>query len=270
MPSTKLTMIFQVSTQPSGTNAIQRTAGWTESVYGGELTSALRNDFRKLQRARAAMLPAQAAIIGQRFQVVLPTGGSSTTAERFPGQVADANNESSVPLPSDALLIKSATVAANSRNTILRCWPEVWQNGGEVISTSPVTTALANYFAELRGFAMLGRDLTSPREPIFDIEGTTLSFGDPTILTVPGLVRISRAKDTAGVLRSATVKVTAALTSSTYTIAGWPYGDATGGQARDTTTAIYAITNSSVSRLITRKVGRPLFVFRGRRSKRRG
>jgi len=266
----KLTMIFQVTTTPQGTAAIPRTAGWTESVYNGVLTAGTRTQFRALMRARADLLPVGAAIIGQRYQVVLPTGGSSTGGERFPGTFFVTTDDSyPIDIPSSALLVKSLTSAANTRNTILRGMPDGISVGGELSANTKFTNALNAYFAELAGWDMLGRDLTADREPIQNIEGTTLSFFDPTILTVPGAVRLSRVKDLAGVLRSATVKVTAALTSSTYTVTGWTYGDGTGGKAYDVTPGLRTITTSSASRIITRKVGRPLFVFRGRRSKRR-
>lgn len=270
MPAYKLTMIFQVTTQPQGSAAIPRTAGWTESVYNGVLTSATRASFARLQQARAALLPPSAAIIGQRYQVVLPTGGSSTSADKYPGTAYITPGDNLLTdIPSVGLLIKSNTNTVNVASRVLRGLPDDWVQGGELRQFSPIQTAINAYFGQLTGWSMLGRNLTAPRIPIFNIEGTTLTLVDPTALTVGGVLRISRAKDVNGILRSATVRVVAALTTSTYTIQGWTYGDTTDGQLRDVTPDIHAITTSSVARVVTKKVGRPLFVFHGKRSKRR-
>lgn len=267
----KLTMIFQAATQPQSGATPQRVAGWSESVYAPNLTNTLRQQFRDLMTARAALLPNTAAIVGQRYQVVLPVGGSNSGAERFPGTwPASLSGEPAQDIPSAALYCRTLTTGANSRMTILRCIPDEWVKGGELAATTSITQRINAYFAELKGWSMLGRNLAAPRLPIFSISDTgLLSFSEVQTVTVNALLRISRAKDENDILRSATVKVTSQPTTSSAQLQGWPYGATTGGIAVDYTTQLYTMTDSAISRIITKKVGRPLFVFRGRKSRRR-
>jgi len=263
----KLTMIFQATTTPNGTSAIPRTAGWTESVYNGTLTTGTRTQFAALMAARAGLLPNNAAIIGQRYQVVLPTGGSSTGALRFPGTAPLAGTFQG-DIPSSSLLCKTQTAGANIRNTIIRCLPDNWISGGELVGNTTITAALQAYFDELTGWDMLGRDLTAVATPITEIsEDGVVSFYDPLAIPTPCKVRIASSIDADGFRRGGSFKALSQPTTSSVLLLNWPYGVTENGTIRIQATDLRTITTTSVARVITKKVGRPLFVFRGRKSK---
>jgi len=267
----KLTMIFQAATQPVASATPQRVAGWSESVYNQTLTEGTRTQFRALMQARAACLPNTAAIVGQRYQLVNPVGGSNSGAERFPGtwNAVDATNPSQ-DIPSAALYCRTLTTAANSRMTILRCLPDDWVKGGELYATTSVMQRLEAYFDQLRGWSMLGRNLAAARLPIFAISDTGLvSFTENQAPVGVGLARITGALDEDQLRRAGTFKVTANPSPSSVQLQGWNYGATTGGVFIVYTPQFYQMTTTAISRVITKKVGRPLFVFRGRRSKRR-
>jgi len=266
----KLTMIFQCTTDPEGTGAVPRTAGWTESVYNGVLTAATRNSFRDLMAARAGLLPKEAAIVGQRFQVVLPTGGSSTGGQRFNGSAPDAGTGRQTDVPSTSLFCKTLTSDLNTRNTIIRCIPDNWVVGGELLTSANITTALNTYFGELAGWDMLGRQLDAEQIPIFAITDTGLvSFDENQTIATPGKVRISSSVDEDGIRRGGLFKALSQPTPSSVQLQGWTYPATKGGTLRVQPIGLHTMTTTTVSRVITKKVGRPLFVFRGRRSKKR-
>jgi len=266
----KLTMIFQCTTDPEGTGAVPRTAGWTESVYNSTLTTGVRNQFRDLMVARAGLLPREAAIVGQRYQVVLPTGGSSTGGQRFNGSAPAAGSGRQTDVPSTSLLCKTLTQDLNTRNTIIRCIPDEWVRGGELLTSSFITTALQSYFTELTGWDMLGRQLDAAQIPIFAITDAGLvSFFENTAVSVPGKVRISSSVDEDGIRRGGVFKALSQPTASSVLLENWNYPATKGGTLRAQPIGLHTITTSSVSRVITKKVGRPLFVFLGRRSKKR-
>lgn len=266
----KLTMIFQGTTQPSGTTGVARTAGWSESVYNSVLTAGTRASFTDLMTARAKILAPGYSIIGQRYQVVLPTGGSSTGAQRFPGSASGPASDPLADYPGIALFCRTKTAAANIRPTTLRGLCDSWVSGGELSVTTFQRGLLEAYFAELTGWSMLGRNLAAPRLPVFAISETgVVSLTAAAVVTVPGLIRVSSSVDADGIRRSATLKALSQPTASSIATEGWPYGATEGGTVRDQTATLIAMTSTDISRIITRKPGRPLFVFRGRRSKRR-
>jgi len=267
----KLTMIFQAATQPVSPATPQRVAGWSESVYVASLTTRARQQFRDLMTARAACLPNTAAIVGQRYQPVMPVGGSNSGAERFPGTwPASLTGEPAQDIPSSALYCRTLTTQANSRMTILRCIPDEWVRGGELWYPTSVQQRLEAYFAQLTGWQMLGRDLTAPRLPIYQItdEGL-LNFDEAQAPIAVGTVRITSTMDSNKIRWSGTYKVTSNPTPSTVQLLGWNHGNTEGGSLIIYTPTLIPMTTTAISRIITKKVGRPLFVFRGRRSKRR-
>lgn len=266
----KLTMIFQMTTVPQGTAAVPRIAGWSESVYNSSLTAGTRAQFRDLMTARAALLPRSAAIVGQRYQVVDPTGGSSTGAERFQGYSFSGNPGDATDVPQVAIYCKTLTVSANIRPTTIRCIPDSWVVGGELLANTAITQALQRYFDQLTGWSMRGRNLSAPQYPIFQISETGLvSLTAVQAIAVPGLVRISSSVDEDGIRRGGAFKALTQPTPSSVQLEGWTYGATKGGNIRVQTPGLIQMTTTSVSRIITRKVGRPLFAFRGRRSRRR-
>jgi len=266
----KLTMIFQGTTVPTSSSVTPRTCGWSESVYNSSLTAGTRTNFRNLMMARAALLAKNFSIVGQRYQVVLPTGGSSTGADQFPGTASAGTIDDGGDFPSVALFCKTSTVAANIRPTTIRGLPDEWVKGGEFSKTGARDGLLQAYFDQLTGWSMLGRNLAAPQLPIFSIsDAGLLSFTVDQAVSTPGLVRISSSVDEDGIRRGGTFKALAQPTASSLTLQGWNYPETKGGILRVQTPGLIAMTTTVVSRTITRKVGRPLFAFRGRRSKRR-
>lgn len=265
-------MVMQMATSPTGGAAVQRVGGWSESVYNGGFGPQTLASFGRLMQARAALLPPQAAIVGQRYQQVMPVGGSSTGATRYPGTAvgADGTTQLKTDVPQMALLCKTRTSDANIRPTIIRCIPDDCVSGGEFYNSPYWYTALQAYFGQLTGWSMLGRDLTATQFPVFAVSaGGLLSFTANQTLMTPGLLRVSGARDDDGVRHSGTFKVLDQPSPSSATLQGWTAGATTGGKAYVVTPVLHTMTTTDVSRIIVKKVGRPLFQFRGRQSKRR-
>jgi len=266
----KFTMLFHYSTEPLGGAAAIRTAGWSESVYNPGLGPNSYASFQRLARARAGLLPQRASIIGYRIQQVMPVGGSSTGAWNFPGTVYPTGTIlASGDVPQACLLCRTRTSDQNIRPTLLRCFPDFWIRGGELFPSTGQTDALAAYFAQLTGWSMLGRDLSAEQWPVFAVSETgLLSFTAAHTVTVPGLLRVSGSIGEWGNRFSGTFKALSQPTTSSVQLEGWNFGATTGGKAYVVTPSLHTLTTTEVSRIIVKKVGRPFFAYRGRRSNR--
>jgi hypothetical protein len=274
----KCTMFFVQNTAVSSPNApIHRQGGWTESwYYPGVSVPAARAAFGdassvpNLCSARAAMLPLGASIVAQRYQVVAPTVS--------PAQLTSFNYTSPGGVegdyPQGALLCRvPALGASNVRRAILRGLPDSVVTEGEYTPSFGFGISLAGFFGALQPFAFRGRDLSQPVLKIINVTAAGVVTTETNItLTVGQMVRVLKTQTSAGSLKGGRFQVSAVGPgSNVFTLLNWALGATTGGSVRPDL-VVYPMIDSgniSVSRVVTRRVGRPFVTFRGRRSTRR-
>jgi len=269
MPVYKLTMLIDYVSDPGGTGAGTRVGGWSESVYWDALGPDTVTGFNTLCQKRAAMLPAGSSVIGQRYQQVDPTvGGSSTGGFRYPSPGGTGFERD---IPQAAILMRiGATGFANKRPMYLRGIPDGQIVGGELRLEPPWKDAFLAYLTELAGWKFRGRDLTAPTVPIFSIDGTgNVVTEQPITLAVADMVRILRFRG--GSIINGRFPVETVTSTTVFKLRGWNGGSGTGGKIRKDNYVypVMARNQMAVSRIVVRKVGRPFFQYRGRRSKKR-
>ncbi len=252
-------------------------AGWSESIYwfGDDvvaLTTALTqatNGNPGLLPARAALLPASAAIIGVRLYQG-GAGRGQSLGLSYPGA---AGNQTDVPQM--ALLCKLGNAsAAVARRFTIRGIPDVFVTAGEWIPTIAYANLVGDYIRALQNFVFRAIDPASPVAPIFAINTAGLvQLNQNTSPFVNGqFVTIQKALDVNQIPRSLKTTITAiGPNANQFTLAAWPFGPCTGGKATAKTFGLWGITASlsGVVRAVVRKVGRPFEQYRGRRSKKR-
>ncbi len=142
----KMTQLFQCGTIDKDGNAA-RIGGFSESWYS-DLTlssSQLNTQWGTLCRLRAALLPENCRIVGQRLAEVDPVGASRGYDSVYPGTQTSAND-----LPQVALQwTMRSTTGFNNRQVTLRAVPDVRVLRGEYNPSDVFNAALAAYFAEL-------------------------------------------------------------------------------------------------------------------------
>jgi hypothetical protein len=261
----KVDLLFHASTNKAGGSPDQvRTAGWSEGWYTDKDINAARISVDFLCRARASFLTNSAAIIGQRYRVV--GGGSSTDNRQYPG-----SGTGLADLPAMAILASIGTAGGpNVRRFALRGLADARAVEGEFIPSQQMTAALT-WFATLLGneqFKFKARVLTNVKGQIDSITtGGVVVMKDPVTLSIGDRVRFLRVTDVNGQSQSGVYLVTAAADSTHFTVAGYTGAASISGFARKEQTAYYACLSSSFQRgrVITHKVGRGFFQFRGRR-----
>jgi hypothetical protein len=282
----KATLLFQCVTGRSniqidprttqlGTN--QRIAGWSESYYTENVSFAdllLRvtgtgGAANSLCSARAALLPLSAAIVGQRYQELSPVGPSTTATELFRGVSGQLTD-----IPQMALLCKVPTSnALKFRRLILRGIPDDIVIQGEYAPTRTFSDALDFFFLILGAFKM--RINTTGRPVVVNsisaINVVTLKDIRPAGLLAGMYVTFAGVQPATGRPVGGTFRVDAlGGVNNTFTITGWDKGASTGGSMTFVTETFPSLValGSSVSRIITRKVGRPFGGYVGRASRR--
>lgn len=272
MATFKGTMIFSMNTIPAAGNAATRVGGWSESVYGSyDSVGIFTTPFLQLCASRAALLPASASIIGQRYQAILPLGGSSTTNNVFPGR-----SDMDTDLPQVSLLYRLRGLGVgNARPYYIRCIPDDLVKKGEFVPTPAYTAQLGSFFGRLASvFQFRARSLAADRYPFLTISNTGAYITTlPTIWAVDTIVSISRALKTDGKFINGRFRVATVTTPQTGTFSNWPAEATTGGVgfSRSIIYPTFAPIESgqiNSGRAVVRKVGRPFGQFRGRQSSR--
>jgi hypothetical protein len=254
-------------------------AGWSESLWwdSNDVTSlirALKTGYGRLPPlgpSRAALLGNSAQVIGARLYAG-GAGKGQSIAFSFPG-----NASSNVNQPQSAILVVAApTASAVSRRFTLRGVPGSQESAGEFNPSVAYAKAVSDYFQALGNFSFLANDYTVTQFKILNVSLTgvvTINGAFPTF-AINDIVTVKNTLDSGQVRRNYTGQVTALdpthnmLTLSNPT---WPWGATTGGMIWKPSKVLYLINpaNCSVTRIVTRKVGRPFEQYRGRRSKRR-
>lgn len=274
----KFTMLIQDATAVSNPNApVHRIAGWSESWYypGTNIQACLAAAFGTgglipqlgLVPTRAGLLSLGSSVIGQRVQVVDPPGLAQSLNNVYPG-----NGLFATGYPSVALLSKVPGIGVrNIRRVLTRGLPSAVVTEGEYTPTALWNVALALYVQALAGWQFRGRDLAQPIFNVLTISPAGLvqcQQNLPFATNQP--IRILRTKDVTGDLRGGRFIVsTTGPLSSQCTILNWPYGATTGGTVRADAVVYPAVdtANFAPGRTVVKKVGRPFYQFRGRRSK---
>jgi len=273
MPETwKATMIFRLSSQDvQQQDAVKRLGGWTESFhFQGEIDAMKLKLFGGatggLCGARAALLPNQAVIVGQRYQHVDPVGRAQTNDKQFQGGLTLAQD-----IPGMAALVRLRGQGVdNTAGYKLAGIPDTLVQRGEADFDQNFSANLTFFIAKLGEWRFKGIDLTVPKRQLVSITAdglvtTMIAHG----YAVGDLVRISRARiphSTQG--GKGLFTVTSTPTTTTFTINGWEFDNTTLGTARKQTTIYPKIdsADSGFERIVTRKIGRPFGQYVGRHS----
>lgn len=277
----KVTLIMQDATgAAAGDPTVEtRVGGFTESYYSALATPTAVVDLlingsganQSILRTRAGLLPSSGQIIGYRLAAVLPrTGRAQTKGVSYPGVSFWTTD---LPQVSVQYSINS-TSSGNIRRAALRCVPDQFVHGGEFQPDDAYTIALAFFAGSLSDWRFLGQDLTTPYTDVSTITAAgVVTFLAPVTIPAGTTVQFKGLLEPiTGTKFSIRSKVRiGALAGTQITLLDWQSGDVQGGQGRQIVYNLYGMdsTSFSVERATVRKVGRPFFQFRGRRSKRR-
>lgn len=276
MPS-RLTVLFQLNTEPvSPALASIHVAGWSETHWIN--ASILPNDDRILTlcRNRQRLLPSSAAIVGYRIGNYTISGkqlianGAQTTRQRFPGS-SNANTD----VPQMALLCVGSAFGSqpNTSRFAIRGIPDSMVVGGEYAPTTAFSGNVLVYLGGLAssGFGFLGRVLSDTVFPITGITAGRISVQgtDASAPSVGQYLRFVRAfDDNDNPIKGSFLVTDVDVTGQIYTVRNPPIQTVTkpSGGIRQDRILVFGYGALSVSRVTTRKVGRPFENYRGRRS----
>jgi hypothetical protein len=280
----KLSNIFQLTTDATFPGyGVDRTGGWSEGFWVNGDPTVFLPLWQAVQTARARFLPAQASIVGQRSQQytisgnkLLP-GGTSSGTVLVPG---NPNYPCDIPQMNYELPVQ-ASLAPNKSRLNLRGIPDQFVVTGELAPSRAFLTAIQNYINALRviGFAagFVGRNISLGSVRVISYKPP--AGANPGLLTtdnpIPAFangnfVRFHRVYDDSGnPVKGAFVA--ASIGGNQYNLATGPDQTVTqpSGTIRVDQIAFMPYGNFSTGEITTRKVGKPLKGFRGRRSKSR-
>lgn len=268
MAVSKLTMYIQVATGDAEDNpAAIRLGGWSESWYDDfAISPEVKNSFRTLCTKRAALLPDTGVIVAQRYQTIDPPSPAAIELQRFPGASGPCD------YPSLSLLCRVAgTGVTTTRPMYLRGIPDAFIVKGEYRPSQAYTNKLNAFITELRDWNFRAQ-VQSTQVPIIGIEA------DGTVTLEADLVG-SAARSKVNVVRTQVIAtkrlvggkffIATWTNAFTFKLRNWTAGETQGGSIRLVSYTYPAIPANGVTtgRIVTKKVGRPFEVFRGRKSK---
>jgi len=273
----KVTLLMQIVTGSTPWSIEQqRIGGWSESVYyDGPSVSDLYakvigptgTGSPSLCSARAGMLPTQGRIVGQRFQFLDPLGPSKSLSQGFSG-----GSSQSTDIPQMALLCKvPATDSPNIRNLILRGIPDSQVQYGEYVPDSTYRAAVTRYFTAFSMFRFRANVPANLDQTIISISsgGVAYLYFGPLTVSAGSIIKLNRVVLANGSTFSGQVVVeSVGPGANELKIKDWTMGATTGGKWNIPNTAYPAVdaSNITISRIITRKVGRPSVGYVGRAS----
>jgi hypothetical protein len=268
-------MLFQLTTAPTqATKAIAHTAGWSESHWRQTLLAQDSPALTRLLRSRASCLPKQGAMIGLRI------GNFTIAGNRLlPGQTSIRKFLKPGPatfncdVPQMALELGGATSGLNSSKFSVRGMPDNQVVNGEYAPQDAWDQYLQEYMNALTadGWQMIGRVLSNPTYAINGISTTGVCTLKVLVPFVNGTqIRLLRVRDENGFPISGVFNASQ-VAGSTFVLDNWVQGTVVKGTGSVRVDAIdlFTFTDMEVSRVVTRKVGRPFEQYRGKRSKRR-
>lgn len=281
----KVVMVFQqvttagASAPEVGYAGRQHIGGWTEHVWfdGANvpiLVSHLKTTIGGLSGllpGRARCLPVSAQIIGVR----LYQGGAGRgqfLAAAYPGEFVQAD------IPQMALLLKGQSRAGAARLFTMRSIPDSQVIGGEFSPGDDFRGALQNYIRALGYWSFLAATVGVPVLQVATITaGGLVSLMVANPYAIGAWVDFNRLIGADGRERSTRAQVTAIGPLATQFTVGnvsnpWTLGATFSGTVTQKTKTLYQFDSASttVSRITTRRIGRPSELYRGRASNRRG
>jgi len=274
---TRIVIIFQLTTDPENrTNANQHTGGWSESVWTNLSPSqAITQLIPGLLTRRAALLPAQASIIGYRVAQVqlqgnrILAGASQSTNTTYPGSV-----QRDTDVPQMALQLRGVVNGVPNRNNFwLRGIPDSMVQGGEYQPSRAYATSMGNYQGFIAGSGLMGfigRDLTAPSSKVISIDNTGKLTTDSAIAGVAtgGFVRFRRVVDQNRRPVTGSYYVILYTPPNVYTLQGMTQVvTRPSGTVRQDVLNFFLYSGVAFNRIGVKKVGRPLEGYRGRRSR---
>lgn len=264
----KVTMLFTMSTNKNNTTENQvRVGGWSESWYIDKSPAETRLATIQLCIARANLLPAAAAIIGQRYQVV--GGGSSTGGRVFPGGYSPRGD-----IPQMALLCTMAgTGVSNVRRFALRGIADLIVTEGEY-APGDIFRGNLDLFSRVlaeQQFRMRGRDLNVSTQTVVSIDNTGLVVtGAASGVAANQRVNFVRTRDIYRRPIKGNYLVDNVLGTTSFHVVGLAGRQTVGGFVRLVQPPVYPLMlggSFAPGRIVPRKVGRPFNQYRGRQSK---
>jgi len=271
MAVTKVTLLFQYSTNYGQTQGPVRSAGWSESYYdqSGSTDRSLRASTVRLATVRAALLGYGSKIVGARFQLIDPIGPSSVMALNLPGAASTAGD-----LAQAALRIRLYGVGVkNGRSLILRGIADDLIKSGEYKPDSTFDTLLRDFVTRLHEgeWRFRGRNFTEPAQALFNIVPGTpsiINFEQAHGLDPGDVIYIQRALASDGRFFGGRYQVATVPTGiSITTNPNWTNPATTGGKAvkKVFIYPLFAVPATIVPVATVRKTGRPFDLFVGRR-----
>lgn len=278
--SIKCVVVFQQVTEKGGSQPFfglagrQHIGGWTESYWfpSDNLTDLLaqlkgnNTPTSGLLPARAGLLASGATIIGVR----LYQGGAGKGQFRalaYPGSLPN------LEIPQMAILCYASLAGTTAiKRLTLRGIPDSQVSGGEFTPTPTFVGRLVDFGAVLQNFGTIANDVVTSY-PVYSVSNAGLV----TLNAVANPFAVGATVTFRNVLNAVGNRVGGSFVVATigpmgnqFSVTPWPHGDCTGGDVRIPTKSIYTITPGSftISRVVTRKVGRPFEMYRGRNSRR--
>jgi len=268
----KLSMIIDYVSGGAGPAWFKIPGGFSESVYYGDISTSTINSFKDLIAARCFLLPTGAKITGYRLQAVDPRGSSSLRKIAGAGPTGE-NYNSDIPQMALLLSVPASGLANTSRRRIAAI-PDRMIRFGEYDPTTAFRASMTFYLRALNGWWMRGHDLTQT------IANITTVAADGTVTITAGVgyaindvISIRSTQRPDGTRVSGQFKVAVATSPTVFQLKGWKAGACVLGTCQKIVSIFPPMATASVDQdaftVVTRKIGRPLRKYVGRRSKRR-
>jgi hypothetical protein len=259
----KHTIFFEARTNASGKQDGARVGGWSESYYAQSQYHDIDDPFDKLVRARAGLLPSTSRIIGYRI-----ADTSKQTAGIVRNRIYHGTWNATADLPTMAFLCRGFSATGNRLQLILRGLPDKATEEGEYSTKSDTWQRFLAFRQHLPSFFQVCRNLQAAAADIISIaeDGSVVTRQDLPGNNVGVRVWVQRTKSALQGNFNGLYTIEARTGPSLFKLSGWQGGFAGGGRVRlyGTVEALYP-PNMRIERVITRRVGRPLFSFVGRR-----
>jgi hypothetical protein len=271
----RVNILFQFETAPLDLTASRPHVGaWSEQLwFASDIDLELRANSQMLQK-RAAMLPAEAEIIGYRkekfnFQGnrMVPAGTVSFN-KGYPGEATFHIDAPQVSLG----FVGSVNNSPNRNRFFLRALPDDLCVKGEYQPT-PEFAGLINRWAAsviAMGAGFVGRNTANAASRVNLIAGNVVTLSADPGANVGDYLRFFHVKADNTLPVKGTYLVTAKA-GLTFTLQGLAGHDLThpNGLVRKDELALYQYSSINFTRVGVRKVGRPSELYRGRRAKAR-
>lgn len=271
MSAYRYTAIFQYISGATIGGYLNLKGGFSESVYAPSGPSVNLTLFREYCFARASLLPTGAFISGIRVQQVDPSSSSQTFTANYQGGTALGPSPQDIPQMALLLRVRSRDTN-NVRSMRIAALPDSQVQFGEYRPTGLFPGAMSAYLSALSGWRFRAQDLSQPIYRVKTISAAgDMVLIDPYTATVGATVKLKRTTDSFMNVKGGKYVIDSITDTTHMHLQAWNLSACTGGVIQPFVIIypLIAADNSSISRAVVRKIGRPLLGYRGRRSKRR-